>query len=146
MPLKITLKPNEKILVGTAVIANGASKAELVILNRVPVLRQKDILTAEEADTLAKKLYYAVLNMYTSPDREKDFHEFYHLLMRKIIELPLGEEGLDLMQAITTDLVAGDHYRALKTCRKLIDYEKEIMNYGEQPADQRLPEDSEIGS
>ena len=56
MPLKLTLKPNEKVLIGTSVIANGPAKTEFVVLNRVPVVREKDIITEEKADTIAKKL------------------------------------------------------------------------------------------
>ena len=45
MPLKLTLKPNEKVLIGTAVISNAGQKSEIVIQNTVPVLREKDIIT-----------------------------------------------------------------------------------------------------
>ncbi|WP_413207441.1 flagellar biosynthesis repressor FlbT [Rhodospirillum sp. A1_3_36] len=131
MPLKVTLKPNEKILVGTAVIANGATKSELVILNRVPVLRQKDILTEEQADTVVKKLYFAILNMYVAPDRERDFHNLYFLLLKQLIQLPIDGRGIDLMHEVSLCIIGGDHYRALKVCRKLIDYEAEVLSHGE---------------
>ena len=55
MPLKLTLKPNEKILIGTAVITNAGPKAELIVQNTVPVLRERDIITEEKADTRGKK-------------------------------------------------------------------------------------------
>ncbi|MBK1665947.1 flagellar biosynthesis repressor FlbT [Rhodospirillum rubrum] len=131
MPLKVTLKPNEKILVGTAVIANGPNKAELVILNRVPVLRQKDIVTEDQADTVAKKLYFAILNMYVAPERERDFHNLYFLLLRQLILLPLEPRAIDLMHEVSECIISGDHYRALKVCRKLIDYEAEVLRHGE---------------
>ncbi|MGB0697376.1 MAG: flagellar biosynthesis repressor FlbT [Rhodospirillaceae bacterium] len=131
MPLKVTLKPNEKILVGTAVIANGPAKSELVILNRVPVLRQKDIITEEQADTVAKKLYFAILNMYVAPEREKDFHNLYFLLLRQLILMPIDAEGIDLMVEASQCIIAGDHYRALKVCRRLIDYEAEVLKNGQ---------------
>jgi flagellar protein FlbT len=131
MPLKVTLKPNEKILVGTAVIANGPTKSELVILNRVPVLRQKDILTEEQADTVAKKLYFAILNMYVAPDRERDFHNLYFLLLKQLIQLPMEARGIELMHEVSQCIIGGDHYRALKVCRKLIDYEAEVLKHGE---------------
>ena len=58
MPLKLTLKPDEKVLIGTAVLTNAGSKAEIIIQNTVPVLREKDIITEENADTLVKKIYF----------------------------------------------------------------------------------------
>ena len=51
MPLKLTLKPNEKILIGTAVITNAGPKSELIVQNTVPVLRERDIITEDKADT-----------------------------------------------------------------------------------------------
>ena len=61
MPLKLTLKPNEKVLIGTAVLTNAGSKAEIIIQNNVPVLREKDIITEENADTIGKKdIFYRI--------------------------------------------------------------------------------------
>ena len=42
MALKLTLKPNEKVFIGGAVVQNGENPAELSILNDVPLLRGKD--------------------------------------------------------------------------------------------------------
>lgn len=131
MPLKITLKPNEKVLIGTAVVANGPTKSELLILNRIPVLRQKDILTEDDADTVAKGLYVSILRMYISPDREHDYHAVYTALMKQMILLDIDGDGLDLVYQISQHIIAGDHYRALKVCRKLIDYEAEVIQNGE---------------
>ncbi len=128
MPLKLTLKPNEKVLIGTAVIANGTTKTEFVVLNRVPVVREKDIMTEERADTIAKKLYLTILNMYINPTREKDFHGIYYALMRQMILLPIGARAVKTMVDMSKDILAGDHYRALKSCRQLIKIESEASD------------------
>jgi len=39
-----------------------------MIEGHVPILREKDILTAERADTPAKRIYLAVQLMYTSKE------------------------------------------------------------------------------
>ena len=52
MPLKLTLKPNEKVLIGNAVIVNGDSKSEIILLNQVPLLRERDIISEEQADSI----------------------------------------------------------------------------------------------
>lgn len=142
MPLKLTLRPNEKVLIGTAVIANGPAKAEIVVLNRVPVLRQKDIISEEEADTPAKQLYVAILHMYVEPAEERRYHKLYFHLLRQLIEMAIDVKIIDLMVDISRRIVEGDHYRALKLCRKLIQYESEVSSNGERP-DQRLSEDAE---
>ena len=74
MPLKLTLKPEEKILIGTAVITNAGQKCEIMIQNTVPVLRENDIITEEKADTLVNKLYHVILNMYVEPKHEQEYH------------------------------------------------------------------------
>jgi flagellar protein FlbT len=127
MPLKLTLKPNEKVLIGTAVIANGPAKTEFVVLNRVPVVRERDIITEEKADTVAKKLYMTILNMYITPAREKDFHGIYFVLMREMILIPVDARAVDLMVEMSQHILAGDHYRALKLCRQLIKFEAEAL-------------------
>src|ERR1700743_2897846 len=97
MPLKLTLKPNEKVLIGTSVIANGPAKTEFVVLNRVPVVRERDIISEEKADTIGKKLYVTSLNMYVDPGREKDYHAIYFVLMRKMFLMKLDGRAINLM-------------------------------------------------
>lgn len=127
MPLKLTLKPHEKVLIGTSVIANGPVKTEFVVLNRVPVVREKDIITEENADTIAKKLYVTILNMYINPAREKDYHSIYFVLMRQMILIPIDAKAVDLMVDMSQQILAGDHYKALKLCRQLIKFEAEAL-------------------
>ena len=43
MALIIDLKPNEKVLVGTAVITNDKSRSRLHISGEAAILREKDI-------------------------------------------------------------------------------------------------------
>ena len=52
MALKVELKPHEKIIVGSCVITNTDQRAKFLIEGeRLPVLREKDILTPATADT-----------------------------------------------------------------------------------------------
>jgi flagellar protein FlbT len=131
MPLKITLKPHEKALIGTAVISNGATKAELVILNKVPVLKEREVITADEADTVAKKIYVTVLNMYANPRQEKDFHDIYFSFVREFIDAVPNERVLGIIMEMSQRILEGDHYQALKVCRKLIEFEQEVLNHGQ---------------
>jgi flagellar protein FlbT len=142
MPLKITLKPNEKVIIGTAVISNGHSKSELVIHNRVPVVRQKDLLSEEEANTPAKKIYLIILNMYLNPDKEVSFHDFYSPLLHHIVGMSVDERGINLSTDMSKRIVEGDYYKALKICKKLIEYEAEVTRNGARLT-QSLPEHTE---
>ena len=58
MALKVELKPHEKIIVGSCVITNTDQRAKFLIEGeRLPVLREKDILTPDTADTPAKLMH-----------------------------------------------------------------------------------------
>ena len=52
MALKVELKPHEKILIGECVITNGDQRTRFIVDGSAPILREKDIMTAEQADTV----------------------------------------------------------------------------------------------
>jgi flagellar protein FlbT len=65
MALKITLKPNEKMIIGGAVVTNGNIKnTDLIIENNVPVLRQKNILSQKDATSPCSRIYFTIQLMY----------------------------------------------------------------------------------
>jgi len=127
MPLKLTLKPNEKVLIGTAVLTNAGSKAEIIIENNVPVLREKDIIKEENADTLAKKIYFVVLNMYVDGKNESEYHTMYFKLLNQLMTTAPKLEVLALIMEISQKILEGEHYIALKICKKLLNFEAEGM-------------------
>ncbi len=127
MPLKLTLKPNEKVLIGTAVISNAGSKAEIIIQNTVPVLREKDIITEDDADTIVKKIYYVILCMYTDPNSEKEFHDIYFKLVKELFNAYPDQVLLALVMEVSQKILEGRHYQALKICKKLLNFEAELL-------------------
>ena len=58
MPLKISLKPHERMIIGGAVVTNGDSRTEFRIENKVPLLRQKDIMSEQEANSHCRRIYF----------------------------------------------------------------------------------------
>ena len=127
MPLKLTLKPNEKVLVGTAVLTNAGPKAEIIVQNTVPVVREKDIITEEKADTLAKKIYYIILSMYVDQKNESEYHTIYFKLVNEMFEAAPNPGILALVMEISQKILEGDHYQALKVCKKLLNFESELL-------------------
>ena len=127
MPLKLTLKPNEKVLIGTAVVTNAGQKSEIIIQNTVPVLREKDIITEENADTICKKIYHAILNMYVDPKNEKEHHDIYFKLVKELFNAAPNQVILALTMEVSQKILEGNHYQAVKTCKKLINFEGELL-------------------
>ena len=64
MALKVELKPNERIIIGTAVVRNCDQRTSLIIEGNAPILREKDILSPKSADTPAKLIYMTIQFMY----------------------------------------------------------------------------------
>ena len=127
MPLKLTLKPDEKVLIGTAVLTNVGPKAEIIIQNTVPVLREKDIISEENADTLVKKIYFVILNMYVDSKNEPKFHEIYFKLVNELFNAYPDQVILALVMEISQKILQGNHYQALKSCKKLLKFEAELL-------------------
>jgi len=127
MPLKITLKPGERVIVGGAVLTNGPTVAHLLVENRVPLLREKDILTEAQATTPCKKIYLVVQLMYIGDGLTSELAQLYWDLVRDV--LAAAPSTNDLISQISAYIVESSFYPALKIARKLISYEEELMDH-----------------
>jgi flagellar protein FlbT len=135
MALKVELKPHEKIIVGSCVITNTDQRAKLLIEgDKLPILREKDILTPATANTPAKLIYLAVQLMYISDDPQ-EHHPVYFDLMRDILIVSPG--SADIIQDINNHILGGDYYKALKEARKLIAYEEQTLAKLKEAAENR---------
>lgn len=124
MALKVELKPQERIIIGTAVITNGDSRIRFYIEGDAPILREKDILTPATADTPAKAIYFALQLMYLKPDVESH-QQLYFKLVNDFLDA--APSSLALINGINELVLAGDYYKALRTARDLVAYEKDLI-------------------
>jgi flagellar biosynthesis repressor protein FlbT len=131
MALKVELKPGERIILGECVITNDDQRTRLLIEGQMPILREKDILTPELADTPAKRIYLAVQLMYTSRD-PRPHHEVYFALVRDILEA--APSTWPYIEGINNLILTGEMYKALKQARKLIAYEQELVSNAKRRA------------
>ena len=125
MALKITLKPQERMIIGKAVITNGAGKAEFIVENNVPILRQNDILSPERANTPALRIYLAIQLMYVDEARIADHHKLYWQLVNEFIAA--APSSLHVITRINELILKEKYYEALKAAQKLIDLEQEVI-------------------
>jgi flagellar protein FlbT len=127
MALKVELKPNERIIIGNCVVTNTDQRARLLIDGEnIPILREKDILTPATADTPAKLVYLAVQLMYISPDPQSNHGTYFNLLRDIITAAP---SAWPIIERINTNILSGDLYHALKEARKLVEYEKKLLDH-----------------
>ena len=112
-------------IIGACVVTNTDQRARLLIDgDRIPILREKDILTPEIADTPAKLVYLAVQLMYLSPD-PMAHHPTYFSLVRDI--LTAMPSAWPFIEGINNYILNGDLYHALKESKKLIGHEEQIL-------------------
>jgi flagellar protein FlbT len=126
MALKITLKPSELMIIGGAVVTNGnATSCDLVIQNKTPILRQKDILTEEKADSPCRRIYYAIQLMYIDEDNLAAYHKVYWDLVIDVVQA--APSIVALIDSINEHILHRRYYQALKLTKRLIDYEQEAI-------------------
>ena len=124
MSLKVELKPGERLIIGNCVVTNSDQRARLYIDGKAPILREKDILTPETADSPAKRIYLAVQLMYLDDD-VASFQDEYFKLVNEI--LAAAPSMIPYVSEINNEILTGGLYKALKAAGKLVRYEEELL-------------------
>jgi len=129
MALVIDLKPGEKVLIGTAVITNDTQRTRLHISGEAPILREKDVMKEEEADTPCKKIYFLVQCMYMAR-RPEEYHRRYFDLVKEIQQAAPTTAFVFL--AINEKIIEGSYYKALRDAKDLVKLEEELISHAGQ--------------
>ena len=127
MPLKLILKPGEKVVINQAVVLNGGDKTELILQNKASVLRERDIMTEENADSPAKRIYFVVQMMYMFTDKERQYQANFNELVTSFIEAV--PSSTPILLDIGRKVIEGNLYGAMKACKKLMRYEEEVLKH-----------------
>ena len=126
MPLTINLKPRERLIVNGVVIENSGQIAKILIHNNAALLREKDILTEEQATTPARRIYFAIQCQYLFPGKEDLFLPIIYDFLREFVEA--APSTSHLVQEVRDFVDTDQLYRALKSARQLMAREQEILN------------------
>jgi len=127
MALKITLKPNERLIIGGAVITNGSTATDLVVENNVPILRQKDIMSLSDADSPCRRIYFTIQLMYVDEKELPEHHRIYWELVKDVAGAAPSQK--ERIAEISSLVLNRQYYQALKLTKKLIAYEQEAINH-----------------
>lgn len=125
MALKVELKPGERLIVGGCVITNADQRTRLTIDGRLPILREKDILTPDKADTTAKLIYLAVQIMYLEGSFQAARTEYFSLVNAMATDAP---ESVPILDEINNEILTNNLYKALKASKRLIQLEQDRGN------------------
>lgn len=138
MPLKLSLKPGEKFVLNGAVVQNGDRRGVLILQNKASVLREKDIMQSEEANTPARRIYFPLMMMYLDEAGAGRYHDEFVLRLTEFMGVIRNPDVLADCVAISKSCMEREYYKALMLSRKLIEYEDERL--GNVPSS--VPEDS----
>ena len=128
MPLKLSLKPGEKFVLNGAVVQNGDRRGVLILQNKASVLREKDILQPEDANTPAKRVYFPVMMMYLDETAAAKVYDEFALRLGEFMDASRNPEILAACVAASRHVMAREHYKALMAARKLVEYEEGLAN------------------
>lgn len=135
MSLKVELKPGERLIIGACVITNADQRTRLTIDGKLPILREKDILKPDQADTTAKLIYLAVQLMYLEGSFQATRTEYFSLVNAMAVTQP---KSIPILDAINNEILTNNLYKALKAAKKLIQFEQEQAHHAE-PSGTSLP-------
>jgi flagellar biosynthesis repressor protein FlbT len=117
VPLRVELKPFERIVIGEAVLVNSGTRTSFMIDGDAPILRESDTVTPENANTPAKRLYLCVQVMYLKNDIPR-YRPAYQRLLRSLRDSQPGDRlAINIIDAHVSGAAL---YKALKEIRKLM--------------------------
>ena len=120
MPLKLSLKPKEAVVVNGAVLRNGDRRGTILLQNQARVLRQKDVLQPEATQSPIEHLYFAVMQMYLTGETEGSLYDQAVTAIAAAMGEATSEDARDHLIDISAACAAGETYQALTRCRKLL--------------------------
>jgi len=129
MALKLSLKPGERFVLNGAVVQNGDRRGVLLLQNKASVLREKDIMQADEVTTPGRRIYFPVMMMYLDEaGAARHYDEFVRRLSEFMGVIQNAEVLADCVN-VSKHVLGHEYYRALMLCRKLMDYEDERLGH-----------------
>jgi flagellar protein FlbT len=127
MPLKLTLKPREKFVLNGGVLINGDRRSDLIIENQVSLLRERDVLQPDEADTPMKRIYFTIMMMYLDGGLEGEYYGQFTDLMTDFMCAVTTKEVVEKCHRILDDVHEQRFYTAMMMSKSLLPFEKERL-------------------
>ena len=127
MPLKLSLKPVERFVVNGAVLQNGDRRAILLLQNKASILREKDIIQPEDANTPGRRIYFPIMMMYLEPVEANRYYDDFVVRLNEFMNAIRSPDILKECVSLSREVMAQDYYKALTRCRKLLAYEERLL-------------------
>jgi flagellar protein FlbT len=133
MPLKITLKPGERVFIGTATVATTSDQVVVLLVDgQLPVLREKDFLPEHLATSEPRKLYLLIQNAYLAGASNLNAQTFSQIV-GKCLSADAGAQSW--IAEIDNYVTSGSLYKALKPARHLVQFTEGVVTPGDRSSE-----------
>lgn len=135
--LKIALKPKERVYINGSVIENGGkTNSSLNILNKTHVLRERDVMTPEQAldgELLNSKLVYFIgqQTILNHPEAEKNAIEFRQAVSKLYDIYSFNNDIVNCLDKAIAFIDNKNYYKALKELQIIQSIEKDLILKGQ---------------
>jgi flagellar biosynthesis repressor protein FlbT len=126
MPLRLTIKPQERLIVNGAILRNGGShNISLIVETLCQLLRESELINESEADTPCKKICLTLQVLHLSEDPTDVTNLFFAQAVEVMRILP---SSAPFLLEIQEHLAAGQTYAAIKVGRQLMYHERDQLS------------------
>lgn len=138
MPLVLEFKSNDKMIINGAVIENGGPHTKLVVHNRAAILREKEILSEEDAKTPASRIYFSLQCAYIFPGKKEGFLDAFSQYIEEY--LSACPSAAPIAKEVVRDVQEGNLYKGLRASQKLIKHEASLVESLQQDVSEAVKE------
>ncbi len=132
MPLKLSFKPGEKFVINGAVLINGNRRSQLILQNKASLLREKDIMQEQDANTPARRIYLPIMMMSLDGNGTAVYEAEFTARLEEFEAVISNPDMLGVCRSLRECVASGQHYKALMMCRKLMEYEETLLVCGSE--------------
>ncbi len=125
MPLKLSLKPGEAVIVNGAVLRNGERRGTMLLANQARVLREKDILQPDNVHTPSQRAYFAIMQLYLMGEHDGSVYDQVASALAGALSADASDATRTRVLDISRACAAGETYQALSLCRKYMKQDPE---------------------
>ncbi|MFA7430430.1 MAG: flagellar biosynthesis repressor FlbT [Rhodospirillaceae bacterium] len=129
MALKLKLKPHEKAIINGAVIENGPRSSEIVVHNMAQILREPSVMQAEDANTPARRTYFAIQLMLIDQENAETYRKTAEALFGDLRAALTNPSVISSLDGALAAMNSGNCYRALQALKDVIAYEAALLGF-----------------
>lgn len=126
MALKLTLKPDERIIVNGCAMRNSGRRHVLTIESQADVIRGQDLLDPEGAATPVRRVYFLIQTALTRTDLRDDLLTPIQKQLA-VLATVFGGSNVALIFEVANFVSIGDYYKALRSLRPVMRHEEEVF-------------------